>query len=504
MPVAGARIGRILVALVLSVALVAAVAAAASSRPPSTAAPASASRPPAFSAWLVAGNGTDCATPPACGDGGPATSAQLAFSTGVAVGSRGDLYIADWGDNEIRKLGIGGSIAIVAGGGTACAAPPSCGDGGPATDAQLSFPAGVAVDRTGNVYIADTEDNEVRKASPNGTITRLAGTGAPCARPPACGDGGSARSAQLSSPGGVAVNSAGDVYIADSADNEVRVVTPDGKIARVAGTGTPCSTAPSCGDGAAATSAQLFRPEGVTVSGAGDVLIADDGDNEIRRIAPDGRISRLAGNGTACSAAPSCGDGGPATAAKLNLPDGVAVDGAGNVYIADDGDNEVREVTAGKILRISGTGAACSAPPICGDGAPAADARFNYPDAVAADPAGDVFVADTYDSEVRLLTQAPLARPAGSTTALTVVSADVTRRSVTVRFVLSGPATVKLSVASSGTPALVARVAGQVGLGDLVWDGRIGGRAAPRGRYRLTVTATSGGQSAARTVTVRL
>jgi sugar lactone lactonase YvrE len=494
--VVGSRAGRIPLALVVTLAS-SAVAASAASAPAS-------SRVSTFSSWLVAGNGSDCASPPACGDGPAATSAQLGFPTGVAVGPHGDLYVADWGDNEIRKIGLDGSIAIVAGGGTACSVPPSCGDGAAATDAQLSFPSGVAVDKAGNVYIADTEDNEVRKVSATGTIIRFAGTGKSCARPPACGDGGQARSAQLSSPGGVAVNSAGDVYIADSADDEIRVVTPDGKITRVAGTGTACSAAPSCGDGGAATSAQLFRPEGVTVSRAGEVLIADDGDNEVRLIGADGRISRLAGSGTACSAAPSCGDGGSATAAKLNLPDGVAVDGAGNVYIADDGDNEVREVTGGKILRIAGTGATCSAPPSCGDGGPATSARFNYPDAVGADASGNVYVTDTYDSEVRLLTQSPVEHVVGTTTAVSTFSTAVTSQSVIVRFVLSGPATVTLSVRASRSPAQVARVSGKPGWGELIWSRKLGGRAAPRGRYNLDVTATSGTGSATRSLSVRL
>src|SRR5437588_2128677 len=177
-----------------------------------------------FTSWQLGGTGTQCSAPPDCGDGGFATQATLSFPQGVAVGPEGSVYVADFGDSEIRKIAIDGTITTVAGGGTFCSTTPSCGDGGPATDAHLSFPEGVAVDqRTGDIYIADTLDNEVRKISARGTITRLAGTGVACSTPSSCGDGGPATSARLSSPGGVAVDSKGNVYIADSGDQAVRM-----------------------------------------------------------------------------------------------------------------------------------------------------------------------------------------------------------------------------------------------------------------------------------------
>src|SRR5207302_9524208 len=134
-----------------------------------------------------AGNGSQCSAPPDCGDGGVAARAALSFPQGVAVGPEGAVYVADFGDSEIRKIAIDGTISTVAGGGTFCSTTPSCGDGGPATDAHLSFPEGVAVDqRSGDIYIADTLNNEVRKVSTRGTITRLAGTGDACATPRSC------------------------------------------------------------------------------------------------------------------------------------------------------------------------------------------------------------------------------------------------------------------------------------------------------------------------------
>jgi sugar lactone lactonase YvrE len=461
-----------------------------------------------YSIWPLAGTGTSCATPPSCGDGGPATSALLSFPEGVAVGPAGDVYVADWGDNEVRKLSVTGSIAPIAGGGTSCSSPPACGDRGPATDAQLSFPDGVAVDQAGNVYIADTGDNEVRKVSSGGTITRFAGTGAACASPPTCGDGGAATAAQLRNPFGLAVDRSGDVYIADAGDNEIRKVTPAGKISRIAGTGKACSKPPACGDDGPEAAGQLNFPAGVAVDRAGNVYVADDGDNEVRKVSVGGTISRVAGTGAACSSPPACGDAGPALSATLGAPDGVAVDQHANVYIADDLDNEVRKISsAGTISRIAGTGAECAVPASCGNGGSATSARLNYPDALAVDPSGDVYVDDTFDQQLRWLSVAPGSSLRSSSAALLLLAFEptVAKASVTVRYALSSGAAITLSATpAGGKPTVVARAAGRAGWGVLRWNRRLGGAAAGHGRYTLTVTATLGGHSATSSVSVRL
>ncbi len=199
-------------------------------------------------------------------------------------------------------------IFTIAGDGTTCSTAPACGDGGPAISGQFNGPEGVTVDAAGNVYVADAAldvyvdpiigDNEVRRVSPSGRITRIAGNGTTCANPPACGDGRAATRAQLSLPGGVAVDSAGNVYIADTGDNEVRRVSPSGRITRIAGNGTQCTHAPVCGDGGPAKRAQLNSPDGVAVDSVGNVYVADTGDSEVRTVSPSGTISRIAGNGT--------------------------------------------------------------------------------------------------------------------------------------------------------------------------------------------------------------
>jgi secreted PhoX family phosphatase len=358
------------------------------------------------------------------------------------------------------------------------------------------------------VYIADTGDNEIRKVSPGGTIMRFAGNGVPCASPPSCGDGGSATAAQLSSPFGLAVDRSGNVYVADAGDNEIRKVSAAGKISRIAGDGSSCRKPPNCGDGGVATGAQLNFPAGVAVDTAGNVYIADDGDNEIRKVSASGAISRIAGDGMACASPPGCGDGGPALSATLGAPDGVAVDQHGGVYIADDLDNEVRKVAAGgTISTIAGNGVACALPTACGNGGPATAAHLNYPDALTVDPSGNVYVEDTYDQQLRLLTGArgsSISTSSGSVAVLALASV-VSRSSVAVRYVLSGSAAVSLSVTpTAGKPAVVARASGRPGWSQLVWNRRLGGAIAPKGRYTLTVTVAVGARTATSKVTVRL
>src|SRR5439155_190425 len=177
------------------------------------------------SSAAAAGNGGGCAdATTSCGDGTPATSAQLNFPTGVAVDGAGNVYIADANDNKIRKLTPSGAISTIAGDGNTCASSTtSCGDGPTATSAQLNFPKGVAVDGAGNVYIADTNDDKIRELTPGGAISTIAGDGTACANSPFCGDGGAGRGAELFGPFGVAVDQAGrNVFIADTSDNLVR------------------------------------------------------------------------------------------------------------------------------------------------------------------------------------------------------------------------------------------------------------------------------------------
>jgi uncharacterized protein (TIGR03437 family) len=276
-----------------------------------------------------AGNGTAGFS----GDGNAATGAQLNGPQGLAVSSflyLADLYIADTQNHRVRKVtGANGVITTVAGTGTA----GSGGDGGPAGNAQLNLPFGVAVDFvSGSLYIAEFGGNRVRKVSTNGNISTLAGNGVSGYS----GDGGQAAGAQLNGPRGVAVDIAGNVYIADSGNNRVRRVTPDGVITTVAGTGV----AGVSGDGGLAVNAQVGNPIALATDFNGNLYIAD-GSARVRKLFPSGIINTIAGNGTRGYS----GDGGSAPSARLNGPSAVAVAGAASpVWVADTFNNAVRQL----------------------------------------------------------------------------------------------------------------------------------------------------------------
>ncbi|MGA2434857.1 MAG: hypothetical protein ABSG25_06185 [Bryobacteraceae bacterium] len=276
------------------------------------------------------------------GDNRPAIGAALnapqphggvGVAVSVAVDAAGNVYIADWGNNAIRKV-ANGIITTIAGNGKA----GYSGDGGPATSAQITRPAGVAVDAAGNVYIADARRNAIRKVA-NGIITTIAGGGAEF--DPAYT--GPATSAALNGPTGVAVDAAGNLYVADRLNNVIRKVA-DGIISTIAGNGKMGYT----GDDGPATGASLYLPVGVAVDASGNVYITDGHDNVIRKVST-GVIATIAGNGSAGYS----GDNGPATKAELYDPMGVAVDAAGNVYIADSNNDVVRKVSNGVITTIA-------------------------------------------------------------------------------------------------------------------------------------------------------
>jgi len=321
----------------------------------------------------VAGGGS--ASP---GDGGPATSASLAFPAGVAVDAAGNLYIAEqWG--RVRKVAPPGIISTVAG-----RIPAYSGNGVPATSVSLSNPSGVALDAAGNLYIA--EDNRIRKVSPLGIISTVAGNGTYGFG----GDGGPATSASLDCyPGSLAVDAAGNLYIADARNNRIRSVSPSGIISTVAGGGSAYP-----GDGGPATKSALSGPVSIAVDAAGSLYIADQYNQRVRKVDPSGVISTVAGNG----AYKFAGDGGPATSASLNQPWSVAADATGSLYIADQYNQRIRQVSpSGAISTVAGSGARG----FSGDGGAATSAWLNCPTSAVADAAGNLYIADTYNARIR-------------------------------------------------------------------------------------------------------
>ena len=254
----------------------------------------------------VAGNGTAGYG----GDTGLAISAELNGSVGVAEDAAQNLYIADTGNNRIRKVDTSGVITTIAGNGNA----GYSGNQGHATGAELHSPAGIAVDATGNLYIAYTGNHVIRKVDTSGVITTIAGNGAEGYS----GDNGAATSATLHAPASVAVDGAGNLYIADSGNNRIREVNTSGIITTIAGDGT----AGYSGDSGAATNAELNYPSGIAIDGTGNLYIADAGNNRVREVSATGIITTVAGDGTAGFS----GDNGAAASAELNNPAGVTID----------------------------------------------------------------------------------------------------------------------------------------------------------------------------------
>jgi len=319
------------------------------------------------------------------GDGGMAVGASFNHPRAIPVDSAGAVYIADTNNYRIRKVSSNGMIATLAGTGVM----GYSGDGGLAVNATLSDASGLVLDGAGNIYIADASNRRVRKITPGGVITSIAGTGTQGFS----GDGGAATSAMLGRPFALALDAAGNLYIADSANERIRKIDVNGTITTIAGNGHVGFS----GDDGPAIEASLQTPVGVAVDRAGNVYIADGDNNRIRKVSVGGIISTFAGNGSAGFS----GDGGLAVNAMINIPYDVAVDAAGNVYIADAGNNRIRKVSTSNIIT---TVAGTDTNGFGGDGGPATQAILNFPWGLATDSAGNVYVGDRVNERVRKIT----------------------------------------------------------------------------------------------------
>lgn len=323
------------------------------------------------------------------GDGGQATAAQLDQPWGVATDASGNIYIADQQNSRVRKVNVStGVITTIAGNGTA----GFSGDGSSATNAQLYYPTGVAVDKNGIVYIADCGNNRVRAVA-SGLITTVAGS----ASRGYAGDGSAATAAKLKGPCGVAVDANLNLYIADSANHAIRMVTPSsGKISTIAGDGISGAR----GDGGQATAARLDCPFGVAVDKNNNVYIADQNNNEIRMVTVSTGIIKTIAGMDSTSGGGYLGDGGQATATELWYPTGVATDASLNVYIADRYNYRVRMVTTGGVIStFAGNGSFGYS----GDGGAPNAAKIDQPGGVAISPSGNLIIAAFNESRVRWL-----------------------------------------------------------------------------------------------------
>ena len=334
----------------------------------------------------VAGNGTQGYT--LGGASKVATSAELSNPEGVAVDSSGNLYIADYLNNVIRKVDTSGTITTVAGNGTSGYRPAD--DGQAAIGAELSQPTDVAVDGNGDLYIADYGNNRIRKVDTTGIITTVAGNGT--AGYLVTDDGGAAIAAELDGPWGVAVDSSGNLYIADYGNSRIRKVDTSSTITTVAGNGNFGYR--TADEGVLATNAELNYPTGVAIDGSGNLYIADYFNNVVRKVDASRKITTVAGNNTKGY----FGDWGPASSAELNRPTFVAVDTSGNLFISDAGNNRIRKVNAaGMISTVGGNGVAG----YDGDGGAATFSELSFPSGVAVDNVGNLYIGDTTNQRIR-------------------------------------------------------------------------------------------------------
>jgi hypothetical protein len=384
------------------------------------------------------------------GDGGPATAAAVDNPYGVALMPDGGYAIADTINNRIRRVFPDGTIRTVAGTGSL----GFSGDGGPATSAQLDAPLGVAALPDGSILIADPADSRIRRVSPSGTITTVAGNGTSGFS----GDGGPATAAAISAPNGVAALPDGGFLIADTGNSRIRRVSPSGTITTVAGTGTRGFS----GDGGPATAAQLNVPYAVGPTADGGLVIADTGNLRVRRVSAAGVISTIAGTGVKGTS----GDGGPATSAQFILPGGVAGTPDGGVLISDYLANRIRRVSpSGVITTVAGTGSQAIFVAGEGDGGPATAADISRPFQVAATPSGDFVFAEQGNSDIRFV-DADLAGT-GAPPAATVPAAptigSATFGNASARVQWSAPSTDGGSAITGYLVRVVDRTGAQVG-----------------------------------------
>jgi sugar lactone lactonase YvrE len=325
-----------------------------------------------------------------------ASSALFSSPSDVAVDASGNLYVADYGNNMIRKITPDGTISTLAGNGN------NGFQNGTGTQATFNGPAGIAIDASGNVYVADFHNNLIRKVTPAGVVSTLAGT---VSNP--TDSTASTQVSIFSGPTGVAVDASGNVYVADSGDNEIKMVTSSGTVTTLAGNANPGS---NDGTGAAAS---FYNPTGVALDASGNLYVADFLNNLIRKVAPGGVVTTIAGNTQTGST------NGADTTATFYFPNSVAVDASGDVFVADDFNNLIRQISpSGQVTTVAGSGLAGS---LNGTGTAAS---FNDPDGITLDASGNLYVADANNNLIRKITPAGVVTTvAGTALALTAVHA---------------------------------------------------------------------------------
>ncbi|UAY53234.1 NHL repeat-containing protein [Ferruginibacter albus] len=327
----------------------------------------------------IAGTGVDDYS----GDGSSATSATLFGPTGICTDTTGNIYIADNANHVIRKINTSGTITTIAGNNK----PGYFGDNESATSAELNFPYRLCIDGIGNIYFSDQQNSVIRRIDANGIITTIAGNGTKGFS----GDGGLATEAQLNDPLGIAIDSIGDLYIAEGYNQRIRKINTSGVITTIAGNGDRGYA----GDGNAAIQAELNAPTGIAVDNSGNIYFTEELNNDVRKIDTSGIITTVAGNQTKGYS----GDGSLATNAQLNAPLGISIDANNNLYITDASNFVVRKITTdGIITTIAGTGNQSNS--LTGNGQ-AIQINLGSPNGIAVDATGNVYVTDAGQNVIR-------------------------------------------------------------------------------------------------------
>lgn len=313
---------------------------------------------------------------------GAGTAARFDFPAGIAADLADNVYVADLNDCTIRKITPDGMVSTVAG------TPEETGGAdGHGPSARFFYPTGIAADGAGNLYVADTYNHTIRKITPAGIVTTIAGEAEMLGH----ADGKNS-SARFNGPKGIALDKAGNLYVADTDNHAIRKITPQGVVTTLAGTMGTRGYAD--GQGAAA---RFNQPSGVATDGAGNVYVADTGNNTIRKITPSGVVTTLAGAGPSADAGHADGKG---AGARFLSPEGVATDGAGNIYVADSGNHTIRKITPdGAVSTFAGKAESSGS-----EDGPAASARFHSPASLALDHTGNVYVADSENNTIRKIT----------------------------------------------------------------------------------------------------
>ncbi len=333
------------------------------------------------------------------GDGGPAISAAAGGIAGITTDAVGNIYLADANYHVVRRINTSGIINRVAG--SAAFTPAFSGDGGSALSAELNYPNSIAINSSGELLIADQENHRIRKISTSGTITTVAGNGFPSF----FGEGVTATTAQFGSPSALHMATWDDYYFYDAYNLRIRKVNASGIITTVAGDGTVGTGA----EGVAATSTPVSSVSSIVTDASGNVYFTEQLKHRVRKISTSGTVTTIVGTGTAGYS----GDGGMANVATLNRPVGLAIDASGNLYISEWMNHTIRKVTvAGTISTICGNGTAAFA----GDGGPAISAQLRVPQAIAITSTGDLLIADYGNFRLRRIVQKPVASFAASAT----------------------------------------------------------------------------------------